>query len=339
MRGLLRAIPHKNFIKVMFLAGIPLKATKNVEGIDDIMVSYDFNSLSMEIYENILKECEAIPGGKKMMTENRKAMEFNSTCYDKDKGKDLIIVESVYDAFRKPKLFHDLIMRYGIKPWKRESIVSHKVMRLLTLEKPRKFIECAVLANLTLLDIVSCFSQMYKGKYHITRFHLYSFIYYFWNVHLSAMKRNGIKLEDVLKYIESYPQNDYYDLHGDMIFKGPDAVKIEFGVQSEEERRIDNNRRRSRAACKIDQALRNKYIKNVPQYIIEIFKHTDDQLAELERKDEGKESLREEVDQMFRRLTRSKAIRKRLDQLKEIPSDPEIKKRLYPKDEPFKLKK
>jgi hypothetical protein len=341
MGRVIRAIPHKNFIKVLFLSGIPLKSTENVPGIDDVLVGYDFNSLAAagDTYSKILEECEKIPGGKEMITENRIAMEHNAQCYNNDEGKEIIVVNSVCDHFRSPKIFYDLVKRNGILPWKRACTYSFRISRMLTSEKTRKFIECGVIVNMTLMDIIRGLREIYKGRYAISNVHVYGYVYYFWNLSISAMRKGGIKIEDILEYLELDPQNSFYDIHNEMIFKGVDSLKLHFGVQSEEERRVDNNARRSLTTKHIDRALNNKYIKSVPQYVIDIYRHTDSQLAEAGKEDEDKETLRKEIDAIFSKITRAKAIRKRMDELKEIPDDPKLKEKLYPKDEPYSIKK
>jgi len=297
MRHKKPAIPHKKFIQLLMLAGVPIDNDNGrIPSITDILRELHINIHPRAVYDSIL-QCLKKSGSAytEMINANTEIYKRNNNKEEHEIMFPLHIRKEAISSMQNDMITEDLMKVFtGYEDPIND--ITHKLLRVLHCKEDRQAIELLVLLEQPISDIVRIVNTMPKTKSRYNENNIRSYVQYFWNYTPNNKVASGNDFFSMLYYINLDVSNRYYHPHRLHSTSQPDEVIAWLGVVDEPTRRHINNKIFGMASSELIKKMREG--KAIPDYTIKIYTSTNRILSEENIRNDGDE-LRKKVDNLF----------------------------------------
>ncbi len=316
MRKTAPAMPHRNYVKLMLLAGVPLTSKADeMLCITDILASYEFNIHPMPAYVDIEAEIEGDTRQKRMMEKNRPIYEHNSKRENRIQRlkKPLYIDNKVVEDMYMPASVRDLLhMFHGIS--RRARKMTRTLIMLLNNQTHRQFIEVMLTRGIPFHKMRDYVNDRDKLSFRVTDQDMRMYYEYIWNWRPES-EFEGVSLRSLYVYLNMNVHSAFYREHRGMLAVNDfEEVLIRMGSFSEENRKSMNKKLYGVSSVNVMNAMRDG--KPLRGYFAQIYMHTDASIAEDQRAADV-DDLRKRIDSLFESVDTVAVKRRTLDDIAE----------------------
>lgn len=304
------AIPHREYIKLLMLAGVPINGTNDdMMGVIDILYNYEFNIHPIEYYEEIEDEIQNNRYESKMMNDNRPIYENNSIMHSQKNKKHIIVDSNVVPTLYMSDTAIDLMhVAHGIS--RKVNKVTRGITMIMNNQTYRQHMEIMLTKGIPLYSIAGYLNNKQAPVFKVTEEQVRFYKRYIWSW-TPMSEFEGTPLRALYSYIHLNQSSRYYRTHRALLaIEDFDEVLMFMNAYDEDERKNINKKLFGLSATRILKGLRDG--TNVRDYYIKTYSHADSSIAE-EKRAEGAEALREKIDNLFASVTDVAKKRKTLD--------------------------
>jgi hypothetical protein len=306
------AIPHRNYVKLMLLAGVPIVATNDqMMCVTDILYQYEFNIHPVEYYEDIENEIKGNRSEFNMMNTNLPIYEHNSV-HRKQCDKKPVYINPIVKgtlfmadvAIVMIHVFHGL----SCKPGK----IAHNLSMIMNNDNYRQYIEVMLTKGVPLYAIAKYLNAKETPTFKVSDQEVRFYRRYIWDW-TPGSEFNGTPLREVYAYINLNRDSRYYRMHRAlMAIQDFDEVLVVVGAYGDNEHKVINKKMFGLSSARMLKGLREG--TKVRDYYVKAYMHADAAIAE-ERRSEETNDLRTKMDTLFASVTTVSEKRKTLDEV------------------------
>lgn len=322
-------VPHRNLIKALMLAGIPIvsKSASDI-GIVHLMREYNFNDIPTATYDEIKEELEEIPGASDMIFRNADIR----VTYSNRKGfrgdGQPFIDQNVIKCFPFPPVCSDIISYFSMIRIE-TSKMGRAVIGLLSSIPDRQAIEVMLCHGITYDNIAAVLNDRPYNKSKIPVTYIMAYYDYIWTCTLNNMRFGEIS--GLVEYLTINKKNKFYDPHRNFMNLPKEEVVSHFGYSSEDVRGHMNRKVYSYSVSHVVDSLRNG--TRAKDWIAKMYMYSDNAIGE-EKRTASLDDVRTKMDSIFEGIEIVADKRASMSDLYKHSGDEEPEQ-----DEPFTIKR
>lgn len=286
-------VPHRNLIKALHLAGIPLTGNKSIV---KILNDYCYKPFETEIYQEVFDEIESVPGACPMIAKNRIIHDSNLSVRSREDREPLEIDKSVIRTFSYPLVCEDLMNSFSQNGIKITGL-GKPVIRILGNEVDRKNIEILLMKGLGSVKIAEVLNESGGSTKSYNGDQISAYYHYFWNCRIIGDE--GSNMSEVANYMAIKTKSDYYNAHTNLIYLSMNETLSSMGYLGEDVRGNINKKIYGMATNEIIDNLRTR--TRVKDYIFKLYAHTDASIAE-DKRNSNMEEVRDQLAAVFKNI-------------------------------------
>ena len=301
-------VPHKTLIETMWYAGL------SIEEIDNTMVDNKYNPMPAEVYEGIISMVRS-DSWDKAHEKNKKINAYNKEGVNALRPKALYYVKEDFSEYSSPDATFDIMSYVAGARILGIGLGSYKTTRMFTTSKLRQFIEIATMVGMANESIRINLAKLDPsfGSWSNRTLLLYTRI--FWDASRVALRSNNIRNCDIRDYYRRDDSNQHYYPHRLHLDGTEDDVLSYFGLSDYSAIARNNKSIHSKIGGQITEYIEQKSRKVMPTDYIKLYIHLNEQIQELENRDQGAEEYRREINRIFDRLQHMQENYKTMDEL------------------------
>ena len=296
MRTKTSSIPHRNLIKILILAGIPIVSDKTgITCVTDILYDYEFNIHPSEDYKEIEDELKSEPAESVMIDKNSSLYRSNYAIKNKSKRKDIYIDKAAMDTYYMPHVAIDLMHKFhGISH--KHSKQSIGIIQIMAQPGYRQIIEVMLTRGVPFGKIASALNDKPNPMFKLTHQDIALYHYYIWK--WSPLEESmGEPLAELYNYIFINNNSSYYKVHRTLLHDMDlDEILVHMGSYGEDERNYINKKLFGLSSTSILRKLRAN--ERVPSSTLQIYAHADSSIS-ADKQKEDMDSLSKRIDDLF----------------------------------------
>lgn len=291
------AVPHRNFIKALMLAGVPITDPDGkCTCICNIMIEYGYNQLTTDKYNEIKDELLEIPGANKMLTVNTSIYDANGKAANKARPQSMYIDDSVTGQFMFPEIVTDII-GYWTGTKYQLSRNGNRVIHILNNKIVRQNIEVLLLQGQTPWTVCEIMGADKKNSPYMTIDAIRAYKEFFWAVSITGYNHGG--MTEIVNYLSINHANKMYDPHRRYMYLPMEEVLAGIGYMSDDGRNVINRRIYGKAAIDVLTALRDGV--RAKDQTVKIYMHADASISE-DKKNTSMDDVRKRMADIFENM-------------------------------------
>lgn len=298
-------VPHWKFVKVLFLAGIPLcHENKNARTIPGILTGGGFNLHPPAVYASMESEIHKLRAARYMMAENRKIFEKNLTVRYQNQRINPYIDEEVMQSLAFPRFAQDLIHKHN-QVRHTPCLTTRRLTRCLKAQSTRQIIEILAMHGIPARNITSILNANLAGHHKLLPRDIEAYTSYYWDEFYS--------FRDAFDYLNLNPLNSNYSCHREALMMPVDELMTGLGIVDDETAPWLNKKIYGLVAVHIVNALRKGI--GLRKDIVKLYIKLDKLMDKILAGNDQREKYMKIMDELFASIDFSGQKRLTLDEV------------------------
>lgn len=296
MRSTTPAIPHRNLIKLLLLAGIPILSDKTgITCITDILYEYEFNLHGYEYYKEIEDSLKANPAEALMIDKNESIYRANVLIKDYPQRKDLYIDDNAMAKYYMPPSAVDLMYKFHGSP-RRQRKQTNGITRIMHTPNYRRMIEVMLTRGVPFAKIASYLNDKPNPEFRLNQQDISLYHYYIWKW-CPLEESMGQPLSELYNYLFLNPDSEFYRVHRTLLNDMDlDEILVHMTAYGENERNHINKKMFGLSSTEILRNMRAG--KRISMISFQVYAHSDTSIA-TDKQNKDIKDITERIDEMF----------------------------------------